>query len=151
MRPEPPRSSRSLGVPHDSVGNTHNLEESRPVPIPKLLELVASMGDSAREALARGGVTIRAGSRIELASTCLRSAAAVGRVNATPEEVAPLLHALWVALDFADISAYLPKAHVKSIRKELAAATRGALWPTPGRRQPLQLQTQHWIGAVLTR
>ena len=125
------------------------MEESRPVPLGELLALVAARGDVAREILIRRRVRVRSGSRLEQASASPRVAAGHGHVDASPEPVDPVLLAVWVAADFADIAAYLPEPLVKSVRQELTVALCGDLWPSRGNRQSLQLQTQHWIGAVL--
>lgn len=126
------------------------MDESTPVPIPQLLRAVADEGDRARQALANWGVVVSDGSRLEAAAALLREAAAEGQIDPRPEAVLPVLRALWVAADFADIATYLPASRVTSIRRELTTAVNGQLWPPAGSRQPLQLQTQHWIGAILT-
>ena len=125
------------------------MDESKPVPIPDLLERVAALADGALATINGWGVRVQETSRLEQASSVLRATAAAGRVEPNSAAVTPVLRALWVAADFADIAAYLPESRVKSIRVELQAALSGELWPDKGSRQPLQLQTQHWIGAML--
>ena len=125
------------------------MDESTPVPIPQLLSRVADAGDAAAAKLESWGVRLETDSRLAQASALLRAAAERGRLNADHESVAPVLRAVWVAADFADIAEYLPEDRVKSVRQELSIALRGELWPSKGSRQPLQFQTQHMVGAIL--
>lgn len=125
------------------------MEESTPTPISALLERLAVTGDQASSTLASWGIKTVGDSRLAQASAFLREVAATGTIQPTMDAVLPVLRAIWVAADFADIAGYLPENRVKSVRQELSVAINGPLWPPPGQRQALQYQTQHWIGAVL--
>jgi hypothetical protein len=125
------------------------LDESASVPIPQLLQRIAAAVDQAAAKFASWGVRIEAGSRLEQASAVLREAASLRHINADHTSIEPVLRAMWVAVDFCDIAAYLPGDRVRSIRQELSVAVKGELWPPKGARQSVQFQTQHMIGAIL--
>lgn len=103
------------------------------------------MGDQASSMLANWGINIVGDSRLAQASAFLREVATMGSVEPTTDAVLPVLRAIWVAADFADIAGYLPENRVKSVRQELSVAINGPLWPLAGQRQALQYQTQHWL------
>lgn len=130
-------------------GDDRRMLESRSFPLPELLNRVAAGAVIARKQLADWGVDVQSDDRISQAVDLLEGAARSGLIPPSNDGVAPVLRAAWVATDFADIASFLPKEKVKAVRQELSIACKGALWPSPGSRQPLQFQSQHWITAIL--
>ena len=123
--------------------------ESRTFVLREFFAQLAERTDRAANALSSWGVTVPSGSRLAQASEVLRATASGGQVQATSTDVAPVLRAVWVAADFVDIAAFLPRDRVKSVREELTIALQGELWPPFGTRQPLQMQSQHWVTSLL--
>lgn len=150
LRSRPQLKRKSVRPPHGFMeSQDRRILESRSFPLPELLSRVADGGAVARDQLVAWGVEVPANDRISQAVALLRDAARTGQILPANDGVAPVLRAAWVAADFADIAAFLPREKVKAVRQELGIACAGDLWPAPGSRQPLQFQSQHWIAAIM--
>jgi len=125
-----------------------SFQESEPRPLRDIFLALAEELPRTRNQLVKWGVRVPNESRLHQAEDSLRALAERGSLPLDDDEVRPAVNALWTASDFADIGEYLPAERVKSVRRELEQALQGPLWPHAGQRQSLQLQTQHWLGAL---
>lgn len=99
--------------------------------------------------LRKHGVIAPPDGRLTTAVSELRQLGDLGVLPTEARDRQRALNALFVALDFSDIARFLPPQRVAEVRRELSTSMGGSLQQEEIDRQYLQLQSQHWVGAVL--
>jgi hypothetical protein len=133
------------------TGYPSSVAESPPRSVVDICTEFGRRGRDACTTLSSWGIEAAGQSRLSLALARLDELARTGYVSPDPDAIRRDLRALWISSDFAEIAETLPPRREKALRREITTALQGDLWPTSGSRQPLQLQSQCWLRAILVK